>query len=297
LSDASSIASLLTDTTRQLASVAKLQVAATNPPLDPDEAVRESRLDAELLLCHCLEKPRAYLYTWPERTLTDKQLGLFNSLIERRLSGEPVAYLTTQREFWSRTFDVTPDTLIPRPETELLVELSLSKLEGTNGPFLDLGTGSGVIAITVAKERKDIPVFATDISDAALKVASANANKLKAVVTFKLSSWFDALETKQFSVIASNPPYIAHDDPHLAVGGLPFEPLTALQSSDNGIGDITAIIKASPEYLLTGGWLLLEHGHTQGRQTRDLMMQQGFSRVTTETDLSGRDRVTLGQKV
>jgi len=227
----------------------------------------------------------------------DLFIHLAGTVVERRTNGEPLAYITGVREFWSLSFNVTPDTLIPRPDTETLVELCLSKVGNNNGPFLDLGTGSGVIAVCVAVERPDIAVYATDSSDAALKVADANATRLNATVSFKQSNWFEKVTTSDFSVIASNPPYIAADDPHLKLGGLNYEPISALRSCDSGFGDITAIIKEAPAYLHAGGWLLLEHGHSQGRRTRDIMLERGFRQVTTEQDLSGNDRVTFGQKV
>jgi len=276
-----------------LLSTATKQLASTLAPPHTENA----KLDAELLLCHCLKKPRTYLYTWPENTLTDQQHALFNSLIERRSNGEPVAYITGVREFWSQSFEVTPDTLIPRSDTETLVELCLSKLDNTSSSFLDLGTGSGAIAICVAIERPDINIFATDNSAAALKIAAANASRLNVQVNFALSSWFNDITANTFSVIAANPPYIAADDPHLTSGSLSHEPISALRSCDNGFSDITAIIKDAPAYLHAGGWLLLEHGHSQGRRTRDTMLERGFRQVTTEQDLSGNDRVTFGQKV
>ena len=277
MTDEQSIASLLKSTTTQL-----------TPRSD------SARLDAELLLCHCLNKPRSYLYTWPEHIPDAQQLETLTRLIKRRLEGEPMAYLTGSREFRSVEFDVTKDTLIPRPDTEVLVEQVLAKLANTQGTFLDLGTGSGVIAICVALERPDIEVHATDLSAAALEVARGNAEKLGANVSFIHSNWFENLQTGNYAVIASNPPYIAEDDPHLQLNGLPYEPATALRSRDNGLADITAIIKASPDYLQTGGWLLLEHGHTQARLTRDIMLKQNFSNIKTVQDLPGNDRVTLG---
>ncbi len=254
-----------------------------------------ARLDAELLLCHCLKKDRTYLYTWPEQILDAQQVASLDALIERRIDGEPIAYLTGSREFWSAEFNVTTATLIPRPDTEILVEHALLKLADTQGPFIDLGTGAGVIAICVALERTDIEVYATDISDAALEVARANATKLGATVNFITSNWFERLEAQKYAVIASNPPYIAVEDPHLRKNGLPYEPINALQSCDNGFADITAIINASPAYLQPNGWLLLEHGHTQARRTRDIMLKQGFGNIETVPDLSGNDRVTFGQ--
>ena len=294
MTDALSIASLLSAATTQL--VSNLQAPQSE----------SAKLDAELLLCHCLRKTRTYLYTWPEQTLTDEQHTLFTSLIERRANGEPLAYLTGVREFWSLSFKVTPDTLIPRPETELIVEHSLIKLdqtaggsrgtESSTGPFLDLGTGCGAIAISVASERPDTDVYAIDKSLTALEVAKENANTLGAKVNFGQSHWFDQVEPIKFSVIAANPPYIAEDDPHLKQGGLVYEPADALRSCENGFADITVIISQSSEFLMSNGWLLLEHGHTQGEGTRELMTQHHFSQIETLKDLAGNDRVTLGCK-
>ncbi len=255
-----------------------------------------ARLDTELLLSHCIDKPREYLYTWPESEVTAQQEFKFDQLLKRRLQGEPLAYLTGEKEFWSHTFKVTSDTLIPRPDTELMVELALSKLDSTAGPFLDLGTGSGAIAICVAKELPAIDVVAVEYSGAAMAVAKINAQTLNARVQLIKSNWFEQLPVQSFAAIAANPPYIAADDPHLARGGLPFEPIEALRSCDNGFADITAIIKEAPEYLQSNGWLLIEHGHTQGQRTRELMLENHFSQVETIKDLANNDRVTLGQK-
>ncbi len=277
------IASLLATSTRKLSSCPGHTLS------------NNSRLDAELLLCHCLEKDRSYLYTWPEKTVSKQALEQFNTLVERRCTGEPFAYLTGEKEFWSKTFNVSPATLIPRPETEILLEQSLGKLADTAGPFLDLGTGSGIVAICTALKRRDIEVHATDISSAALEVARSNAARHTVEIMFSESHWFDNLAVQQYAVIASNPPYIAESDPHLQRNGLPFEPATALRSCDNGFADITAIIEQASDYLATGGWLLLEHGHLQGSQTRRLMLEREFTQIETVKDYSGNDRVTLGK--
>ena len=245
-------------------------------------------------MCHVLDKPRAHLYTWPESTPTELQQSTYKALIERRTQGEPLAYLTGVKEFWSHTFFVTPDTLIPRPETELLVELSISKLRQHPGPFLDLGTGSGVIAICVAKELPETNVMAVDNSNAALEVALSNARQLRAGVSFRQSNWFEQLSDSQFAVIAANPPYIADNDPHLERDGLPHEPINALRSCDNGMADITAIITQASAHLRHSGWLLIEHGHDQGLPIRTLM-EESFNCVETIKDLAHNDRVTLGQ--
>lgn len=249
------------------------------------------------MLCHCLNKPRAYLYTWPEHIPDAQQVGTFISLVNRRSNGEPIAYLTGKREFWSLEFEVTENTLIPRPDTEILVAQSLAKLQDKTGPALDLGTGSGVVAICIALERKDIIVHATDTCKEALAVARRNADKHGAKVHFINSDWLENLTPQQYSIIVSNPPYIADNDPHLQQNGLPFEPSTALRSCDNGFADITAIIHTSQAYLQINGWLLLEHGHTQAIRTRDIMLNQGFNNIQTVQDLSGNDRVTMGQRL
>jgi len=256
-----------------------------------------ARLDAELLLCTVLVKPREYLYSWSEKATTYQQQTEYQSLIEKRIAGVPLAYLTGEKEFWSHTFKVTPDTLIPRPDTELIVEQSLAKLKVSGGPFLDLGTGSGAIAISVAKEIPGIEVFACDNSNAALAVAAANARRLNANINFLQSDWFNNIPMQKFPVIASNPPYVAADDPHLLRDGLQHEPIRALRSCENGFADITAIINSAPDYLSAGGWLLIEHGNTQGRQTIELMRNRHFKQVETLKDLAQNDRVTLGQKV
>ena len=278
---------LLTDATRQLAA-------------QQDTANDSLRLEAEVLLSLVLKKPRAYLYTWPEKTLNAEQQSEFQSLIDQRVSGIPLAYLTGVKEFWSHSFKVTTDTLIPRPETELIVELSLSKLEINGGPFLDLGTGCGIIAISVAKEMASkmptLKVQAVDKSRQALDVAISNAASLNANVAFLQSDWFKQLPPQQFGVIATNPPYIAPDDPHLQRGGLPHEPLAALRSCENGFADITAIISGAQPFLCDDGWLLIEHGNRQGAQSRELMQSHHFRQVETIKDLSQNDRVTLGQK-
>ena len=284
-------------------SIGELLRSGTSTLLNSSDS---ARLDTELLLCHSLNQPREFLYSYPEQLLTKQQNLLYQSLLERRVRGEPLAYLTGVREFWSLSFNVTTDTLIPRPETELIVEHSLIKLDQTgsvltgtgspSGPFLDLGTGCGAIAISVASERPDTDVYAIDNSCAALSVAKGNANKLDVIVNFRQSHWFDQLEPINFAVIAANPPYIADDDPHLERGGLVYEPLDALRSCENGFADITAIISQSSDFLMSGGWLLLEHGHTQGEGTRELMSQHHFSQVETLKDIVGNPRVTLGCK-
>jgi len=207
-----------------------------------------------------------------------------------------LAYITGHREFWSHNFKVTPDTLIPRPDTELIVELALQKLSEQQGAVLDLGTGCGTIAITIAAEMPQLQVVAVDQSHAALTVATSNARSIGAQVQFMHSNWFENVTRQDFRVIAANPPYIAADDPHLQQAELQYEPLEALRSCDNGMADISAIIEQATNYLQSGGWLLIEHGHTQSCHTRELMINHNFTKVNTMRDLGNNDRVTLGQK-
>ncbi|MEP6907689.1 MAG: peptide chain release factor N(5)-glutamine methyltransferase, partial [Pseudoxanthomonas sp.] len=221
----------------------------------------------------------------------------FQQLLEARLAGQPVAYLTGTRGFWTLALEVTPDTLIPRPETERLVELSLARLPpGTGARVADLGTGSGAIALAIAKERPQAQVIATDASQAALEVARRNAfaNGISNV-EFRQGHWFTPLDGERLDLIASNPPYIANDDPHLRQGDLRFEPVTALSSGTDGLDDIRQIVGAASGCLVVGGWLLLEHGFDQGASIRDLFKMSGFIDIATERDLESRDRVTLGR--
>lgn len=256
-----------------------------------------ARRDAEVLLCHVLGESLTYLRTWPERELAVAKQQAFDALIRKRQRGEPVAYLTGEREFWSLPFLVTSDTLIPRPETELLVEQTLKVLpdDGVQ-QLLDLGTGSGVIALSLAKERPHWQLTATDASFAALRIAEKNARRLKLDnVRFEYGSWFAPVAGQRYHAIISNPPYVADRDPHLAQGDVRFEPNSALASGDDGLDDIRQIAAGAPAHLVAGGWLLLEHGYDQGEAVAALLRQHGFASVQTLTDLAGQPRVTLGQ--
>lgn len=255
------------------------------------------RIDAEFLLAHVLERPRAWLYAHADSLLLPGQLEAFRALQARRLNGEPVAYLTGQRGFWSLDLQVTPDTLIPRPETERLVELALAFLHpGRPAAVLDLGTGSGAVALAIARERPFSQVTAVDISPAALAVAAANGRRLQlGNVFFEHGDWFSSLGGRRFDVIVSNPPYIEDGDTHLAQGDLRFEPRLALASGPDGLDDIRLIAAQAGQHLLPGGWLLLEHGWQQGAAVRALLAAAGFVEVQTEPDLEGRDRVSLGR--
>ncbi|TAN49985.1 MAG: peptide chain release factor N(5)-glutamine methyltransferase [Methylococcaceae bacterium] len=256
--------------------------------------------DAEILLAWLLEKPRTYLYAWPERPLEPDQIARYDQLIARRKAGEPVAYLTGRREFWSREFQVTRDVLIPRPETELLVELALAHIHSATPehPFTvaDLGTGSGAIAITIALECPGTTVVAGDISEKSLGIARSNAERLGAKnVEFYLSDWLDGLPPQRFDVIVSNPPYIPEHDPYLSKGDLRFEPAHALVSGNDGLHAIRRIAAAARQRLQAGGALLLEHGYDQAAKIQAMLHGLGYAAVSTHRDLAGLDRVTMGK--
>lgn len=251
-------------------------------------------LEAELLLAHCLDQPRSHLRAWPERILVDKEQAEFWTLIERRLAGEPVAYLTGKREFWSLPIHVRPGVLIPRAETEVLVECALAYLpKSQEARVVDLGTGSGAIAIALAYERPLAHIVATDSSPAALAIAHENAQQLECKhIEFLAGDWLDALQEFNYDLIVSNPPYIAENDPHLLAGDLPAEPIQALSSGPDGLDAIRHIIANARPCLRPGGWLMLEHGYDQGAAVRTLLNAHGYSKTETTCDLEGRERVT-----
>ena len=253
--------------------------------------------DAERLLAHALDRPRGWLYAHADDAAGVAEAARFEALLERRGRGEPVAYLCGRRGFWTLDLMVTPDTLIPRPETERLVELALERLPHSGRVRIaDLGTGSGAIALALAGERPDALVAATDASAAALAVAGANARAAGlGNVCFHAGDWFGALPGQRFDLVASNPPYVADGDPHLLEGDLRFEPPAALSSGRDGLDAIRRIVADAPAHLSPGGWLLLEHGWTQGAAVRALLLAAGFVEVDTHRDLEERDRVTLGR--
>jgi release factor glutamine methyltransferase len=257
----------------------------------------EGRHEAELLLLQVLERDRSWLFAHATDAVDAPTEAAFQALLQRRLVGEPVAYLLGHRGFWTLDLAVTPATLIPRPETERLVELALERLPPDRPVRVaDLGTGSGAIALALASERPHAQVLATDLSAAALAVATANAARLGlGRVGFRQGAWFEPLAGERFDLIASNPPYIADSDPHLTRGDLRFEPATALASGHDGLDDIRTIIADAPAHLLPGGWLLLEHGWDQGKAIRALLTAAGFADVATALDLEHRDRVSLGR--
>ncbi|KGY06879.1 peptide chain release factor N(5)-glutamine methyltransferase [Vibrio sinaloensis] len=253
-------------------------------------------LDAAVLLCHALDKPRSFLLTWPDKLLDAEQLTQFASLLERRLGGEPVAYIVGEREFWSLPLDVAPSTLIPRPDTERLVEIALDKASDSEGDILDLGTGTGAIALALASELPNRRVWGVDLKEDARQLASFNAKKLNIPnCEFRSGSWFDPIESgTQFALIVSNPPYIEKSDPHLSQGDVRFEPLSALVAEDNGLADIKYISEVSRFYLQPDGWLMFEHGYDQGNAVRDLLASLGYDQVETFKDYGNNDRVTIG---
>jgi release factor glutamine methyltransferase len=264
--------------------VLKLQVASES-----------ARADAEILLAHCLQKSRTYLFTWPEKEVDGATATAFQHLLVERLRGVPIAHLTGYREFWTLNLKVTADTLIPRPETELLVETALLLLPAPS-TILDLGTGTGAIALAIASERPDAHLIACDFSPAALAVAQENAHAHHIRnVQFVQSDWFSALPAQHFSLIVSNPPYIETDDPHLRQGDVRFEPLSALASGMDGLDDIRHIVQTAPQWLEAGGWLLLEHGYNQGAAVTALLRNAGFQKMRCLPDLAGNDRVSVGQ--
>ena len=255
-----------------------------------------ARIEAQCLLQAVLQVNRAYLFTHPEQRLSDAQQARFNALFERRLSGEPIAYLLGEREFYGLTFKVSPATLIPRPETELLVEQALQRIPQQGiCRVLDLGTGSGAIALSIAHARPHAEVVAVDSSAAALEVAQFNAEQLNlGNVRLLQSDWFTALSGERFDIIVSNPPYIAVGDAHLGQGDVRFEPRIALASGANGLQDIQRICAAADIYLNNAGWLLFEHGYDQAAVVRSLLQQHGFVEIFSVCDLAGIERVTGG---
>ncbi|MFL6588039.1 MAG: peptide chain release factor N(5)-glutamine methyltransferase [Luteimonas sp.] len=270
-----------------------------SPALDAllrDAAGRIDATDARWLLAHAAGRSQTWLYAHARDPAPEGVAACFEALVARRAAGEPVAYLTGVRGFWGFDLAVTPATLIPRPETELLVELALARLPDTAARVVDLGTGSGAIALAIARERPDAAVLATDASPDALAVARANAQALGLTrVRFAHGDWYAPLDHARFDVIASNPPYIEDADPHLAQGDLRFEPASALSSGADGLDAIRILAAGAPAHLAPGGWLLIEHGLAQGAAVRALFEQAGLVEVITERDLEARDRVTLGR--
>jgi release factor glutamine methyltransferase len=256
----------------------------------------EAAIDARLLLQQVLGVDHAWLIAHINDELSDTKTEPFENLLARRLEGEPIAYISGVREFYGLPLKTKPVTLIPRPDTETLVEIALDKLPANQTlKILDLGTGTGAIALVIAKNRPQAQVTAVDFSTEALAVANENAVNLDlAHVRFIQSDWFSNLQGEKFDVIVSNPPYIAENDPHLMQGDLRFEPLTALASGKDGLDDIRHIIKAAPSYLNSHGWLMLEHGYDQAEKVAELLRLYGFEQISHAQDLAGTVRVTFG---
>jgi release factor glutamine methyltransferase len=259
------------------------------------------RLDIEIFLTHILQKNRTYLFTWPEQELTAEQTQTFNEFFARRLTGEPVAHIIGQREFWSLPLMVNNSTLIPRPDTELLVEAALGLFvddeAGKARRLLDLGTGTGAIVLALAHEKKAWKCLGIDRELAAVELAEKNRAQLNLHnVTILQSDWFSALANETpFDIIVSNPPYIDPDDDHLTEGDVRFEPLSALIADNNGLADLEFIIDHAAQYLSINGWLLVEHGYDQGKAVRDLFTANNFDQVNTLRDFGGNQRVTVGK--
>jgi len=255
----------------------------------------QPRLEARLLLRHASGLETTTLIAFPERQLSESQAIAFQDLVRRRAAGEPVAYLVGNRAFWTLTLNVGPATLIPRPETEQLVELALAYLPREGVRTLDMGTGSGAIALALASERPDWTVMASEIDPKTLTMARDNARALGLDITLIQSNWFDNIDPTELDLIVSNPPYIAEQDPHLSQGDLRFEPRGALSAGPDGLRDIRLLAQLSPTHLRSGGYLMLEHGFQQGPAVRALLDEAGFSEIETHRDLAGHPRMTIAR--
>ncbi|EKC6207622.1 peptide chain release factor N(5)-glutamine methyltransferase [Cronobacter sakazakii] len=263
--------------------------------IDRLTASESPRRDAEILLAFVTGRTRTFILAFGETALTDDEHARLDALLARRAAGEPVAYLIGQREFWSLPLEVSPATLIPRPDTECLVEQALARLPATPCRILDLGTGTGAIALALASERPDCHVTALDVIPEAVALAKRNAQRLGIDnVTILQSHWFSALTDARFSLIVSNPPYIDGDDPHLSQGDVRFEPKSALVADNAGLADLETLVTEARRFLEDNGWLMLEHGWQQGEAVRELFTRAGYQAVETCRDYGGNERLTLG---
>lgn len=255
-----------------------------------------AKLDVELLLAEILGRDRSYLYTWPDRQLTPEQQNLFDNWFRRREAGEPVAHILGHRGFWTLELEVSPATLIPRPDTEILVETALELLADSVEPrILDLGTGTGAIALALASELHSAEVVATELSVEALALAERNRLRARCTnVTLIRSDWWSEV-IGHFHLVASNPPYIADDDPHLGEGDVRFEPRSALVAEEAGLADLRSIVTGAPAHLLPGGWILLEHGWHQAEAVRSLLAEAGFTDIFSRRDYGGHERISGGR--
>jgi len=253
------------------------------------------RLDAEILLASVLKKNRSFFMAFPEVIPSNAELEQFEHLLSQRSQGHPIAHITGNREFWSLDLNVNQHTLIPRPDTEILIEYVLQHFPQQDLKVADMGTGSGAIALALASEKPDWKITATDQSEEALETAQSNAVKLGLKnVSFNQGSWFEALEENDFDLLISNPPYIPVNDPHLAVGDVRFEPDSALISGEDGLDDIRYLIKHAPDYLTENGWLILEHGYDQKQSMKELFTAAGYNQITQKDDYTGNPRMTAG---
>ncbi|MCK4834180.1 MAG: peptide chain release factor N(5)-glutamine methyltransferase [Gammaproteobacteria bacterium] len=269
-----------------------LQLAKTDLAGSSPSAV----LDGQVLLAFSLNCNTAHLAAWPEKDLDKEQAARYQQLIQQRASGIPVAHLTGTREFWSSNLHVDDSTLIPRPETELLVEFILEKFaDDTNLKLLDMGTGTGAIAISIAREKPDWSIFASDISEQALSLAAKNTKIQQTDITLIHSDWFSDITEKDFDVIVSNPPYICSDDPHLSQGDVRFEPRSALVSGDDGMDDIEHLCAQAKNHLAENGWLIVEHGYNQDQLVADCFSKNAYTDIQQRQDLSGHTRMTAGK--
>ncbi len=258
-----------------------------------------ARLDAQVLLTHILQCNTAHLLAWPEKKLNEEQITCYQQLIQQRQQGLPVAHLTGLREFWSLNFSVNDSTLIPRPETETLIEFILDKFSNREKiKLLDMGTGTGAIAITIASEKPGWKIFASELSADALKLARDNSNTHQTNnISFVQSNWFNNIKHNDFDIIVSNPPYIANDDPHLLVGDVRFEPQSALSAGATGMDDIEHLCRHAKNHLKKNAWLIIEHGYNQKQLVSDCFAKNGFTQIEQKQDLSGHIRMTAGKKL
>ncbi|MGI1986598.1 peptide chain release factor N(5)-glutamine methyltransferase [Shewanella morhuae] len=255
-----------------------------------------AHLDAEVLLLYCLNKSRSYLYTWPEKSLTVEQWKRFQQMVLKRQKGVPVAHIVGEREFWSLPFIVNDTTLIPRPDTEILVETALNMPLSTYAKVLDLGTGTGAIALALASERESWEITAVDKVDDAVALAIANRENLKLPqVEILQSDWFSAVKSRDFDLIVSNPPYIDEADEHLHQGDVRFEPQSALTAAEEGFADLYYIANTARDYLKPNGYILLEHGFEQAVRLRAKLIELGYENVATVRDFGSNDRCTMGK--
>lgn len=275
-------------------SIAQALQIGTEQCVIADDPFADAKIDAQCLLCAVLDCNRAYLHTWPDKVLSSTQQTEFLNFIEQRQTGKPIAYILGYQNFYGYDFAVSPATLIPRPETEQCVDLVIAKPHIKR--VLDLGTGTGAIALSIILQRPELEVLGVDFVPEAVTLAQQNAQNLapKSNISFKQSNWFSHVDGR-FDVIVSNPPYVEPDSPYLAKGDIRFEPNSALTAAQNGLADIILIVSEAKHYLNEHGLVILEHGHTQGTEIRQLMTQNGFTNVTTLCDYAGQPRITLGE--